>query len=306
MEEATEFVHRFTTEGSTLPLISSCCPSWVDYLEKYFGDMIPHFSTAKSPQMMMASMVKTYYAQKQGIEPEDIFSFSIMPCTSKKYEITRDEHMYSTGQQDLDVVITTREFARMIKQAGIDFLNLPDEEPDNPLGMYSGAGTIFGVTGGVMEAALRTAYHMVTGEELGKVEFEMVRGLEGIKSAEIDIKGTKVRVAVAHQMGNVEEIMKQIREAKATGKEIPYHFVEVMACRGGCIGGGGQPYGATDERRKKRIAGIYKDDSQQTVRCSHNNPYIQTLYADFLEKPGSHKAHELLHTKYVDRPLYQK
>jgi iron-only hydrogenase group A len=306
MEEATEFVHRFTTKGEELPLITSCCPSWVDYLEKYFGDMIPHFSTAKSPQMMMASMIKTYYAQKQGIDPKNIFSFSIMPCTAKKYEITRDEQMFSTGQQDLDVSITTREFSRMIKQAGIDFLNLPDEEPDNPLGMYSGAGTIFGATGGVMEAALRTAYNMVTNEELGKVEFEMVRGLDGIKAAEIDIKGTKVRVAVAHQMGNIEKVLKEIQAAKAAGKEVPYHFVEVMACRGGCIAGGGQPYGATDERRKQRIAGMYQDDVNQKIRCSHHNPYIKALYDDFLEKPGSHKAHELLHTHYTDRPLYQK
>lgn len=305
MEEATEFVHRFT-KGEELPLITSCCPSWVDYLEKYFGDMIPHFSTAKSPQMMMASMIKTYYAQKKGIDPKDIFSISIMPCTSKKYEITRDEHMFSTGQQDLDVSITTREFSRMIKQAGIDFLNLSDEEPDNPLGMYSGAGTIFGATGGVMEAALRTAYNMVTGEELGTVEFEQVRGLEGIKAAEIDIKGTKVKVAVAHQMGNIETVLKQIQAAQKAGEEVPFHFIEVMACRGGCIAGGGQPYGATDERRKKRIAGIYKDDEGQKIRCSHQNPYIKALYDEFLEKPGSHKAHELLHTKYVDRPIYQR
>ncbi len=306
MEEATEFVHRFTTEGSAMPLITSCCPSWVDYLEKYYGDMIPHFSTAKSPQMMMASLVKTYYAQKKGIDPKDIYSISIMPCTAKKYEITRDQNMYSTGQQDLDVSITTREFSRMIKQAGIDFLNLPDEAPDNPLGLYTGAATIFGATGGVMEAALRTAYNMVTGEELGKVDFEMVRGLDGIKSAEIDIKGTKVRVAVAHQMGNIETVLNQIKEAKEAGKEVPYHFIEVMACRGGCIAGGGQPYGATDERRLKRIAGMYKDDVQQEIRCSHQNPYIKTIYDEFLDKPGSKKAHDLLHTHYVDRPLYQK
>jgi NADH-quinone oxidoreductase subunit G len=305
MEEATEFVSRFT-KGGTLPLITSCCPSWVDYLEKYFGGMIPHFSTAKSPQMMMASMIKTYYAEKKGIDPKDIFSISIMPCTSKKYEITRDENMFSTGQQDLDVSITTREFSRMIKQAGIDFLSLEDEEPDNPLGMYSGAGTIFGATGGVMEAALRTAYNMVTGEELGTVEFEQVRGLEGIKAAEIDIKGTKVKVAVAHQMGNIETILKQIQAAQKAGEEVPFHFIEVMACRGGCIAGGGQPYGATDERRRQRIAGMYKDDVGQKIRCSHHNPYVQALYDDFLEKPGSHKAHELLHTKYVDRPLYQR
>jgi iron-only hydrogenase group A len=213
MEEASEFVQRFT-KGETLPMITTCCPSWVDYLEKYYSEMIPHFSTAKSPQMMMASMIKTYYAKQKNIDPEDIVVVSIMPCTSKKYEITRDDNMYSTGVQDLDYVLTTREFSRMIKQAGIDFNSLPEEEADNPLGMYTGAATIFGASGGVMEAALRTAYNMVTGEELASVDFEAVRGIEGIKEAEIDIKGTKVRVAVAHQMGNIEEVLKRVKEAK--------------------------------------------------------------------------------------------
>ncbi len=305
MEEATEFVQRFT-KGETLPLITTCCPSWVDYLEKYYSEMIPHFSTAKSPQMMMASMIKTYYAKQQGIKPEDIVVVSIMPCTSKKYEITRDDNMYSTGSQDLDYVITTREFSRMIKQAGIDFNSLPSEEADNPLGMYTGAGTIFGASGGVMEAALRTAYNMVTGEDLEAVDFEAVRGIEGIKEAEIDIKGTKVRVAVAHQMGNIEEVLRRVKKAQAEGGDIPYHFIEVMACRGGCIAGGGQPYGATDEVRKQRIAGMYADDVQQELRMSHQNPYIKKIYDDFLEKPGSHKAHKYLHTKYHPRPLYQK
>lgn len=305
MEEASEFAERFMA-GEELPLVTSCCPSWVDYLEKYYGEMIPHFSSAKSPQMMLASLTKTYYAKKMGIDPEDIYSVSVMPCTAKKYEITRDEHMYSSGQQDLDVSITTREFSRMIKQAGIDFLNLPDEDADPLLGIYSGAGTIFGVTGGVMEAALRTAYYMMTGDELGQVEFEDVRGLDGIKAATVLIKGREVRVAVAHQMGNISQVMDEILDAQAEGREVPYHFIEVMACRGGCVGGGGQPYGATDERRRKRIAGIYADDRKQTLRCSHQNPYIKKLYEEFLGEPGSRTAHELLHTKYVDRPLYQR
>jgi iron-only hydrogenase group A len=305
MEEASEFVHRFT-KGETLPMITTCCPSWVDYLEKYYSEMIPHFSTAKSPQMMMASMIKTYYAKQKNIDPEDIVVVSIMPCTSKKYEITRDDNMYSTGVQDLDYVLTTREFSRMIKQAGIDFNSLPEEEADNPLGMYTGAATIFGASGGVMEAALRTAYNMVTGEELASVDFEAVRGIEGIKEAEIDIKGIKVRVAVAHQMGNIEEVLKRVKKAQETGGEIPYHFIEVMACRGGCIAGGGQPYGATDEVRKQRIAGLYADDVKQEIRMSHQNPFIKKIYDDFLEKPGSHKAHKYLHTKYTPRPVYQK
>lgn len=305
MEEATEFVSRFTS-GETLPLITTCCPSWVDYLEKYYPDMIPHFSTAKSPQMMMASMIKTYYAEQKGVRPEDIVSVSIMPCTSKKYEISRDDNMFSTGSQDLDYVLTTREFSRMIKQAGIDFNSLPEEQADNPLGMYTGAGTIFGASGGVMEAALRSAYNMVTGEDLQAVEFEQVRGIEGIKEAEIDINGTKVKVAVAHQMGNIEEVLRRVKEAQRAGGEIPYHFIEVMACRGGCIAGGGQPYGATDEIRKQRIAGLYADDAKQQIRMSHQNPFIQKIYEDFLEKPGSHKAHKYLHTKYHPRPIYQK
>lgn len=305
LEEAHEFVQRFT-KGENLPLITSCCPSWVDYLEKYYGDMIPHFSTAKSPQMMLASMIKTYYAEKTATEPGSIYSVSIMPCTSKKYEITRDEHMYSTGGQDLDVSITTREFARMIKQAGIDFLNLQDEEADSPLGMYSGAGTIFAATGGVMEAALRTAYFNITGQDLGRVEFEGVRGLDGIKEAEVEISGHRVRVAVAHQMGNIEAVLKEIKRAQAAGEELPWHFIEVMACRGGCIAGGGQPYGATDERRRQRMAAVYQDDKDQKIRCSHHNPYIKKLYEEFLGEPGSRKAHELLHTHYTARPLYQK
>ncbi|AHC13718.1 NADH-dependent [FeFe] hydrogenase, group A6 [Salinispira pacifica] len=305
MEEATEFVSRFT-KGETLPLITTCCPSWVDYLEKYYSEMIPHFSTAKSPQMMMASMIKSYYADQKGIKPEDITVVSIMPCTSKKYEITRDDHMFSSGIQDCDYVLTTREFSRMIKQAGIDFNSLPEEEADNPLGMYTGAGTIFGVSGGVMEAALRSAYNMVTGEDLTQVNFQAVRGIEGIKEAEIDIKGTKVRVAVAHQMGNIEEVLKRVKKAQAEGGEIPYHFIEVMACRGGCIAGGGQPYGATDEIRQQRIDGLYADDTKQKIRMSHQNPYIQKIYSDFLDKPGSEKAHKFLHTHYTPRPLYQK
>ncbi|MCF7929445.1 MAG: [FeFe] hydrogenase, group A [Spirochaetales bacterium] len=306
MEEGTEFIERFVNGNGDLPLITSCCPSWVDYMEKYYDDMIPSFSTAKSPQMMMAAMMKTYYANKIGIDPCSMFSVSVMPCTSKKYEITRCEAMYSSGCQDIDVSVTTRELARMIKQAGIDFENLPEEEADNPLGIYTGGGTIFGATGGVMEAALRTAYHLVTGEELGNVNLIDVRGLDGIKEASVDIKGTEVRVAVAHSISNVTKVLDKVREARLKGQEPPYHFIEVMACRGGCIGGGGQPYGATDELRNKRIAGIYQDDERSEFRCSHQNPAIIELYNDFLEKPLSHVSHKYLHTKYTPRPIYTK
>ncbi len=306
MEEGSEFVERFVHGKGELPLISSCCPAWVDFMEKYYGDMIPHFSSAKSPQMMMAAMTKTYYAQNAGIEPEDIFHVSVMPCTAKKYEINRDEDMHSSGCQDIDASITTRELSRMIKQAGIQFADLEDEEADAPLGLYSGAGTIFGATGGVMEAALRTAHYLITNEELGAVELQQVRGLDGVKEAAIDIGGTEVRVAVAHSMKNIATVLDRVREAKAAGRELPYHFIEVMACRGGCIGGGGQPYGATDEVRKKRIEAIYADDVGSEFRCSHQNPFIQKLYKEFLGAPLSETSHKYLHTHYTDRPIYAR
>ncbi|MDF7825595.1 NADH-dependent [FeFe] hydrogenase, group A6 [Pontiellaceae bacterium B12227] len=305
LEEGSEFVKRFTG-GGPLPLITSCCPSWTDYMEKFASDFTENFSTAKSPQSMLGAMGKTYYAEKSGIAAEDMTMVSVMPCTSKKFEISRSEEMSSSGQQDIDYSITTRELARMIKQAGIDFVNLPDSEVDSLLGEYTGAGTIFGVTGGVMEAALRSAYYLITKEDLEQVEFQAVRGMEGVKSAEIDIKGTKVRIAVAHQMGNCQQVIEQVREARDKGEEPPYHFIEVMACRGGCIGGGGQPHGATDEIRAQRTKGIYSDDEKSVLRCSHHNPEITRIYEDFLGEPLSHKAHELLHTTYQKRPVYQR
>ena len=310
MEEGTELVKRLTNVATgkegPLPLITSCCPAWVDYLEKYYGDMIPNFSTAKSPQQMMGAMIKTYYAQKAAIDPAKIYSVSIMPCTAKKFENGRDKTMYSSGQKDVDVTLTTRELARMIKQAGIDLLNLPESDPDSPMGPNTGAGVIFGATGGVMEAALRTAYTLLTGSDLKDVNFTSVRGLSGIKEASVHIAGTEVRVAVAHQMGNIAQVLEMVKKAKAEGKDVPWHFIEVMACRGGCIGGGGQPYGCTDEVRKMRIRGIYDADENSEYRCSHQNPFIKQVYAEFLEAPGSHKAHELLHTHYESRPLYLK
>lgn len=306
MEEASELIQRLVKGKGEIPLITSCCPAWVDYMEKYYPDMIDNFSTAKSPQMMMAAMIKTYYAQKINVDRKDIFSVSIMPCTAKKYELTRDEHMFSSGGQDMDVSLTTRELARMIKQAGIDFLDLPDEPADDPLGIYTGAGTIFGATGGVMEAALRTAYNLITGENLKEIEFKTIRGLDGVKEAVVDINGTEVRVAVAHQMGNIASVLERIRDARKVGSETPYHFIEVMACRGGCIGGGGQPYGSTDEIRQQRIAGIYADDAASTIRLSHENPAVLKLYADFLDAPLSEKSHTYLHTHYKARPVYAK
>jgi NADH-quinone oxidoreductase subunit G len=306
MEEGTEFVERFAHGKGKLPLITSCCPGWVDYLEKYYGDMIPLFSSAKSPHEMVGVLSKTYYSDKKKIDPASVFGVSIMPCTAKKYEITRQEEMSASGFQDIDVVLTTRELARMIKAAGIDFRDLPDSDADLMLGDYTGAGTIFGATGGVMEAALRTAYHLVTKKELGKVDIMETRGLEGIKTGKIDVDGTEVRIAVAHGLANVQYVLEEVKAAEKVGAEPPYHFIEVMACRGGCVAGGGQPYGATDEIRKQRAAGLYTDDADAAFRCSHQNPYIQEIYHEFLGQPLSEKSHKLLHTHYHSRPLYNK
>jgi len=306
MEEAHEFKARFLEGKGELPLITSCCPGWVSFMEKFHGDMIQHFSSCKSPHAMVGALSKTYYAEKQGIDPAKIYMVSIMPCTAKKSEIIRSKEMSSSGYQDVDVSLTTREFARMIKQSGIDFATIPDEQPDCILGAYTGAGTIFGATGGVMEAALRSAVYFITGKDAPRVEFNVTRGLKGVKEAEIEVAGKKVRIAVAHGLANVEQVIEKIRAAKAAGEETPYHFVEVMACPGGCVGGGGQPYGATNELRIKRAAGLYNEDQSGLWRCSHHNPYIKELYDDFLGEPASHKAEQLLHTGYQVLPEYKR
>ncbi len=306
MEEATEFKLRLLEGKGELPLITSCCPAWVDFMEKFHGDMIQHFSSCKSPHELIGALAKTYYAEQQGIDPSKIFMVSIMPCTAKKAEIIRSKEMHSSGYQDVDVSLTTREFARMIKRSGIDFLTIPDEQPDHLLGAYTGAGTIFGATGGVMEAALRTAHYFITGKEARQIEFEVTRGLKGVKEGAIEIAGKTIRIAVAHGLANVEQVIKKVRAAKVAGEETPYHFIEVMACPGGCVGGGGQPYGATNELRTKRAAGLYGDDRTGLWRCSHQNPYIKQLYADYLGEPGSHKAEELLHTSYQVLPEYKR
>ena len=305
MEEGTEFIKRFTN-GGKLPLITSCCPAWTDWMEKYAPDFTENFSSAKSPQQMLSALAKTYWAEKNGLTCDKVHVTSIMPCTAKKYEITRDEHMKSTGCQDTDVVLTTRELARMIKAAGIDFLNLPEEKADDLLGSYTGAGTIFGVTGGVMEAALRTAYCLITKEDQPPaIEFTAVRGMDGVKKATIDIKGTQVNIAVAHQMGNVEKVLNEVREDVRNGVKPRYDFIEVMACRGGCVGGGGQPCLANDKVRAARTAGLYTDDEKSVIRMSHLNPEVQALYKDYLGEPGSEKAEHLLHTDYRKRELYK-
>ncbi|MGM0432589.1 MAG: NADH-dependent [FeFe] hydrogenase, group A6 [Spirochaetota bacterium] len=306
MEEGTELVQRLRDGSGALPQITSCCPAWTDYMEKYYSDMIPNFSTAKSPMMMQGALTKTYYAQQADIDPKEIYSVAIMPCTAKKYETTRDDNMYASGQQDVDLVLTTRELIRLIKAFGIDFETLPDEKADSPIGTYAGAGTLFGNTGGVMEAAVRTAHYLVTGENMKNVQVDTVRGMDGVRRGTVDFNGMEINVAVAHGMGNVHDLLEEIREAREKGEEPPYHFIEVMACRGGCIAGGGQPYATTDDIREQRIAGIYKDDEASAVRCSHENPDIIKVYHDFLGEPLSEKSHELLHTTYKNRPVYKR
>jgi iron-only hydrogenase group A len=307
MEEGSELVERLTKNQDKLPLITSCCPAWVDYMQKYYPDMIEHFSTCKSPHEIVGVLTKTYYAEKMGIDPEKIVVVSVMPCTAKKYEIRRNETMFSSGWQDVDVSLTTREISRMIKQAGIEFDKLEDEEADSPLGGYSGAGTIFGYSGGVMEAALRTAHYLVTGKEMKDVDILPVRGIDkGIKEMQVDLNGKILKIAVAHGTGNVNKLLSVVREAKEKGEEPPYHFIEVMACPGGCIGGGGQPVGVTNEVRALRTQGLVQDDHQSKQRESHLNPDVQKLYEEFLEKPLSEKAHHYLHTIYNAVPVYKR
>ncbi len=289
MEEGTELIQRLN-EGGVLPLFTSCSPGWIKFIEHFYPELLANVSTCKSPQQMFGALAKSYYAEKNNISIEDLVVVSIMPCTAKKFEARRPEM-----EGDVDFVLTTRELARMIKSAGIDMMALEAEEHDQMLGLSSGAADIFGSTGGVMEAALRTAYKLVTSNELESVDFEIVRGLEGIKVAEVDIEGLKVKAAVAHGLGNVKKLIERIKN----GEE--FHFVELMACPGGCLGGGGQPFPTNDEVRTQRMEAIYKIDREKKLRKSHENPYIQKLYAEYLDKPGSHKAHDLLHTHYIPR-----
>ncbi|MFP4510771.1 MAG: [FeFe] hydrogenase, group A [Spirochaetaceae bacterium] len=307
MEEATEFMKRFTEGSGPLPIITSCCPAWTDYMEKNHQDFIENFSTAKSPQQMLGVLAKTYYSEKKGIDPAKHFQVSIMPCTAKKYELERTDEMFASGYQDVDVTLTTREIARLIKQSGLVFRDMPEEAADSLLGQYSGAGTIFGTTGGVMEAALRTAHYMVTGENLAKDALEIlpVRGMKGVKEAEIDIAGTTVRVAIAHGMGNVDALLGKVREARSRGESL-YDMIEVMACPGGCLGGGGQPYNISENIRIQRMEGLYQDDRDRELRFAHENPAIKKLYRDFLGEPMGPKAHELLHTTYTARRKYKR
>ena len=292
MEEGYEFLNRLNNDG-VLPMMTSCSPGWVNYVEKHFPDYRDHLSSAKSPMSMFGAIAKTYYPEKAGLDVNDIVTVAVMPCTAKKYEASRPE-MGRNGQQDVDIVLTTRELIKLIKYVGLSLTELPESDFDSPLGVGSGAGAIFGATGGVMEAALRTVYEKVTGKTLKKLEFTAVRGFEGIKEATVTINGRDIRLAVVHTLKNARKIMEQVKKGIS-----PYDFIEVMACPGGCIGGGGQPIGTTNAIRQKRMAALYEIDKNMPLRKSHENPEIITLYKDFLGEPLSEKAHELLHTTYT-------
>lgn len=299
MEEANELVER-VKEGGKLPMFTSCSPGWIRYVEYYYPELIPNLSSCKSPMQMFGATVKTYYAQKEGIDPKNIYVVGVMPCTAKKFERTRDDQSAS-GYPDIDAVLTTRELAKMIRTAGILFNELPDGTFDNPLGEFTGAGVIFGATGGVMEAALRTAAETITGKSLDAVDYKAVRGMQGIKEAEYDLNGLKVKVAVASGLTNAKALCEKIRKG-----ECDYTFVEVMCCPGGCINGGGQPIQSAYTRRTvdikgKRAKALYDEDKKSDIRKSHENPAVNSLYKEFFGAPGSHKAHEILHTKYVNR-----
>ncbi|MPW24535.1 NADH:ubiquinone oxidoreductase [Alkalibaculum sp. M08DMB] len=295
IEEASELIHRIQ-HGGKLPMLTSCCPAWVKFFEHQFSDMLDIPSSCKSPHEMFGALSKTYFAEKMGLKAEDIIVVSVMPCVAKKYEAARPE-LSEGSSSDVDIVITTRELALMIKEASIDFENLDDKEFDNPLGESTGASVIFGATGGVIEATLRTAYEFLTGKTLENVEFSSLRGMQGIKEATIDINGMSINIAVSHGLGNARHLLEKIRSGKAN-----YHAIEIMACPGGCIGGAGQPFHHGDlSILDKRMNGLYKEDRGKTLRKSHENPMIKKLYDEFLGEPYGEKAHELLHTTYVAR-----
>jgi NADH-quinone oxidoreductase subunit G/NADP-reducing hydrogenase subunit HndD len=295
LEEGSELLKRIR-EGGTLPLITSCSPGWIKFIEHFYPELLPHLSTCKSPHQMLGALSKTYFAKKAKVNPKDMVVVSIMPCTAKKFECNRPE-MSDSGYKDVDYVLTTRELAKMIKQAGIDFVNLPDGYYDDPMGEYTGAATIFGATGGVMEAALRTAYEVATGKTLENLEFTAVRGLQGLKEAVVPVEGIgDLRVAVAHGLGNARKILEKVKEDSTR-----YHFIEVMACPGGCVGGGGQPFPVNDEIRSLRAQALYQEDSALKYRKSHENPAIKKIYKQFLKEPLGKKSHKLLHTHYTPR-----
>lgn len=294
IEEGNELLQRLSN-GGVLPMLTSCSPGWINFIEQYYPELLPHVSTCKSPQQMFGALVKTYWAEKMGVDPSKIYSVSIMPCTAKKFEASRPE-MNDSGYRDVDLVLTTREVGRLFRMAGIDFSRLAPSNFDSWMGAYTGAAVIFGATGGVMEAALRTVYEVVTGKTLEDVNFTFARGMEGIKEAEIDLDGTVVKVAIGHGLANARKLMEQVRAG-----ESPYHFIEIMACPGGCIGGGGQPITKSNAKRAERIQAIYEEDAGLPLRKSHDNPEVKAIYADFLTEPLGDKSHELLHTHYTPK-----
>jgi len=301
MEEGTELINRIKN-GGKLPLITSCSPGWIKFCEHNFPEFIDNLSSCKSPHEMFGAVLKSYYAEKMGIDPSKIFVVSIMPCTAKKYEAQRPE-LSSTGYPDVDVVLTTRELAKMIKEAAIDFKELPERQFDDPMGEASGAGVIFGATGGVMEAALRTVTEILNGKPSESIEYNSVRGIDGVKEAVVEAGGMKIKAAVAHGLGNARKLLEKVKN----GEE--YHFIEIMACPGGCVNGGGQPIQPSSVRswidlRAERAKAIYEEDKEMPIRKSHENPRVKMLYDEYFKEPGSHKAHDLLHTHYVKRENY--
>jgi iron-only hydrogenase group A len=296
MEEASELIDRIQN-GGKLPMITSCSPGWVKYAEQFYPDMLDNISTCKSPQQMLGAIIKSYYAEKEGIDPKNIFSVAVMPCTAKKFEVTRPE-MSRNQIPDVDAAISTRELARMIKMYGIEFETLTPNIADLPFGTRSSAGKLFGSTGGVMEAAVRTAYHMITGDELKSLKVQAVRGLEGIKETTVDINGIKLGLAVVNGIGNAQKLLDQIKDGRDD-----IHFIEVMTCPGGCIAGGGQPLNADADKIKERISALYSIDRKDALRTSHSNKAVQELYKNFLGKPLGHKSHELLHTSYSKKEV---
>lgn len=310
IEEGNELLQRIKN-GGTLPMITSCSPGWIKFTEHFYPGLLPHLSTCKSPQQMFGAVAKTYYAEKTGLDPRNIVVVSVMPCTAKKYEAKRPEmdgafeywknkRNYEENERfyDVDAVLTTRELSRMFRESGVDFAHLPEEQFDNPLGTSTGAAVIFGATGGVMEAALRTVYEVYTGKTLENINLTPVRGMEGIREAEIDLAGTKIKVAVAHTLKNAGILLDQIKNGIS-----PYVFIEIMSCPGGCLGGGGQPIPTNAEIRMKRAASIYAEDAHKVIRKSHENPEIEVLYREFLKEPLGEKSHHLLHTEYVVRGM---
>ena len=295
MEEGTELITRIKT-GGVLPLMTSCCPGWINLAEQEYPEILPHISSCKSPQQMFGTLAKTYFAEKENMDPKDIYVVSVMPCTAKKYEATRSELSNDGENPDVDIVLTTRELGKMFRQMGIDFDQIKDVEFDNPFGITTGAAALFGATGGVAEAALRTVYEVLNNKPLESLDFYDVRGMEGIKETEVQLNGLKAKVAVSHSLSNARVLIEQVIKG-----ESPYAFIEIMACPGGCIGGGGQPYGTTNDIREERIASTYMVDGDMVYRKSHDNPAIKALYKEYLKEPNSKRAHHLLHTGYYPR-----